>query len=143
MPTWDFDAMLAEKAGKRPTFRIGGQEFTLRAKLPYATWNKVLQAMRDDDVDAQDSTAEFFNAVLIRADRARFAELLDREDGDEDDDEDENVIDLSQMDSLTTKIMEHFTGKQLSSTDGSSPGASATGPAPNVVSLSSKAPANA
>lgn len=142
MPTWDFDAMLAEKAGKRPTFKIGGQEFTLRAKLPYATWNKVLAAMRDDDIDEQESTEQFFNAVLIRNDRARFMELLDREDADEDDDDDENVIDLSQMDGLTTKIMEHFTGKQLSNTGGSSPGANETGAAPNVVSLSSKQPAN-
>lgn len=142
--TKDFDQMLAEASGKRPTFKIGGQEFTLRSKLPYARWNRLLADMRDDDVTPEQSNESFFSTVLIRADRARFLELLDQEDSDdEDDDDDENVIDLSQIDSLITWAMEHFTGKLRSSTGGSSPGSSSTGQSPNVVSLQSKQAANA
>jgi len=137
----DFDRMLAENAGVRPTFRIGGQDFTLRAKLPYTLWNRLLAAMRDDDVETMESTVAFFNTVLIRDDRQRFRELLDREE-DDDGDEDEDVIDLNQMNALTEWVMEHFTGKLRSSTDGSTPGAKETGGAPNVVSLQSKKAAN-
>lgn len=134
MVTRDFDAMLAEQAGIRPTFKIGGQEFSLRAKLPYTRWNKLLTVMRDDGTNPDTATAEFFNTVLIRADRERFLELLNKEE----DDDDDTVIGLSQMDQLTDWCMEHFTGKALNSSDGSSPGVSGTGPAQNVVSLGAK-----
>jgi hypothetical protein len=140
MITRDFDAMLAEQAGIRPTFKIGGQEFTLRAKLPYVRWNKLLAIMRDDDTSPDDATEEFFNTVLIKADRERFLELLQKDD---DEDDEEAVIGLDQMNSLTDWVMEHFTGKAPSNTGGSSPGANGTGPAPNVVSLGSKKAANA
>lgn len=138
MVTRDFDAMLAEKAGIKPTFKIGGQEFSLRAKLPYTKWNQLLGVMRNDDTAPDVATAAFFNTVLIAADRQRFLDLLNN-----DSDDDDTVIDLSQMDALTDWIMEHYTGKRLNSSDGSSPGANGTGPAPNVVSLGSKKAANA
>jgi hypothetical protein len=132
MTVRDFDAMLAERAGVHPTFRIGGQEFTLRAKLPYKRWNKLMAAMRADDADEQQATVDFFRSVLIKDDRERFVALLDKED----DDDDENaVVDLSQMDALTDWIMEHFTGKRRNSSESSTPGANGTGLAPNVVSL--------
>lgn len=142
MVTRDFDAMLAERAGIRPTFRVGGQEFTLRKRLPYARWNKLLAAMRssDEDADANEGAVDFFNAVLISDDRKRFAELVIKED---DEDDDDAVIDLSQMNDLTDWIIEVFTGKTLSSSNSSSDGPSEIGAAPNVVSLSSKKPANA
>jgi hypothetical protein len=140
MTTRDFDAMLAEKAGIRPTFKVGGQEFTLRSKLPYSKWNKLLAVMRDDDTDADEATEMFFNTVLVKGDRQRFLELLAKED---DDDDDDNVIGLQQMNDITDWVMEHFTGKHPSSSGGSSPGANGTGPQPNVISLSSKQAANA
>jgi hypothetical protein len=132
----DFDAMLAEKVGTRPTFTVGGQQFTLRAKLPYRKWNKIMAEMRDDAIDAQEATANFFRAVLIKADRERFVALLNN-DGDDDDD-DASVIGLDQMDQLTDWVMEHFTGKQPNSSDSSPHGANGTGAPPNVVSLSSR-----
>lgn len=140
MSTRDFDAMLAEKAGNRPTFKVGGQEFTLRSKLPYAKWNKLLAVMRDDDTEAEQATEMFFNTVLVKGDRQRFLELLGKED---DDDDDDNVIGLDQMNAITDWVMEHFTGKHLNSSDGSSPGVNGTGQQPNVISLSSKQAANA
>lgn len=136
MVTRDFDAMLAEKAGVRPTFKVAGQEFTLRAKLPYGRWNKLLAVMRDDETDAMAATAEFFNTVLIKADRERFLAALEQDP--DDDSDDEAVVDLSQMDALTEWIMGFYTGKLQSNTNGSSPGANGTGQPPNVVSLSSR-----
>lgn len=129
----DFDAMLAEKAGEKPTFTIAGQTFTLRAKLPYRKWNDLVALMRDEDADNMDSTKQFFNTVLVRADRERFSQLLDS-----DDDEDEGVIGVNQMSELTDWVMEHFTGKLQSSSNGSSPGSNGTGQSPNVVSLSAR-----
>jgi hypothetical protein len=142
MVTRDFDAMLAERAGIRPTFRVGGQEFTLRKKLAYAKWNKLLAAMRspEADTDANQATIDFFNVVLIPADRERFAALVLKAD---DDDDDDDVIDLTQMDELTDWILEVFTGKPQSNSNSSKAGSNGTGVAPNVVSLSSKQPANA
>ena len=139
MVTRDFDAMLAEKANGRPTFKVGGQEFTLRKKLPWNKWVALMAVMRSEDVNEEQSTKEFFNTVLVRDDRPRFFELLE---GDDEDDE-ENVIGMDQLDDLTTWIMEVFTGKHQSSTDGSKPGSNGTGPSPNVVSLQSKQAANA
>lgn len=129
----DFDAMLREKGGDRPTFTIGGQVFTLRAKLPYTKWNALVAMMRDEDGDTMKSTHEFFNTVLIRDDRPRFAALLDS-----DSDDDDEVIGVEQMSELTDYVMEHFTGKLQDSSNGSSPGANGTGQQPNVVSLNAR-----
>lgn len=141
--TRDFDAMLAEKAGVKPTFKIGGQEFTLRAKLPYAKWNKLLAVMSDPDGDDMAASEQFFKIALIKADRERFSALLHAGAGDDDeDDDDDAVIGLSQMPELTDWVMEHFTGKAQSASNSSSPGANGTGAQPNVISLKSKQAAN-
>lgn len=140
MTTRDFDAMLAEKANKNPTFRVGGQDFTLRSKLPYKRWNRLLAAMRAEDVDPHEATADFFRTVLVKGDRQRFVDLMNHGDDDEDDDDD--VIDMSQMDALTDWVMEHFTGKLSTSSDSSPSGVNGTGPAPNVVSLQSRNASN-
>lgn len=131
--TRDFDAMYAEKAGIRPTFKIAGQTFTMRAKIPYAKWNQLLAVMRSEDVDQMEASRQFFNSCLIKADRERFAKLLDSADED-----DEAVLDLVQMNDLTDWAMEHFTGKLRSNSGGSSPGSDATGQSRNVVSLSAR-----
>lgn len=141
----DFDAMVAEQAGVKPTFRIAGQDFTLRSKLPYSKWNQLLAAMKDPDGDDMAATKQFFTTVLVKADRQRFADLLeiDELDDEDDDDQDDQRIGLEQMGPLMDWVMEHFTGKLRSNTDGSSPGAGSTGQQPNVISLSAKQPANA
>lgn len=135
MSVRDFDAMLAEKAGVRPTFRVAGQEFTLRAKLPYSRFNELMARMQADGADQQKETEEFFRACLIKADRDRFADLLNKMD---DDDDEDAVIGLSQMDAITDWVMEHFTGKLRNSSDSSPHGVNGTGLAPNVVSLQSR-----
>lgn len=128
--TRDFDAMLADKANVRPTFKVGGQEFTLRARLPYEKFSQLVNALRADNEDEKAATAEFYNTVLVRADRERFLELLASEDEDDD-----AVIDLRQLSALTDWAMEHFTGKAPSDSSSSSPGANGTGVPQNVVSL--------
>lgn len=133
MTVRDFDSMLAEKAGVRPTFRVGGQDFTLRSKLPYARWNKLMAKMRSDDVDPDEATREFFRTVLVRADRDRFMALMDVEEDGTDDDA--GVIDVGQLDEITDWAMEHFTGKRRNSSESSPPGANGTGPALKSVSL--------
>lgn len=138
MVTRDFDAYLAEKAGVRPTFKIAGQIFTLRAKMAYAKWSKLLASMRSDDVSPEEANDLFFRAALIRGDVDRFMALLNNED----DDDEGAVIGLQEADALVDWAMAHFTGKALTTSDGSSPGSNGTGPQPNVISLSSKAPAN-
>lgn len=138
--TRDFDAMVAEKVGAKPTFQVAGQVFTLRAKLPYARWEKLLATMRGDDIAPHEATREFFNTVLIKADRERFLDLLTKEDSDDEDESD--LVGMDQMDSITDWVMEHFTGKLQNSSNGSSPGASGTGPQRNVVSLSARTTAS-
>lgn len=138
MATRDFDAMLADSAKDRLTFVVGGQEFTLRARLPYQKWNELLQTMRSDETDGNQATAEFFNTVLIKRDRQRFLDLLAHDGEDDEDGEDEDVVDLVQMDQITDWIMEHFTGKLRRSSDSSSPGANGTGQPRKVVSLSAR-----
>lgn len=144
--TRDFDAMLADKAGIRPTFKVAGQEFTLRSRLPYATWNRLLAEMRDDELDEMERSRRFFRHTLVKADRQRFLDLLDigqDEEPDGDDEElDEDAIGLDQLGPITDWVLEHFTGKPQSNTVSSSPGSNGTGPAPNIVSLSSKKAAN-
>lgn len=141
--TRDFDAMLAEKAGIRPTFKVGGQEFTLRAKLPWAKFVGLLAVMSAEDSDNMAATQQFFNTVLIRDDRSRFRDLLEKGAKGDDDDDDDDVIDISQMSHITEWVLEHFTGKHRMNTGGSAPGSNGTGQSPNVVSLSSKKAANA
>lgn len=138
MVTRDFDAYLAEKAGVRPTFKIAGQVFTLRSKMAYTKWSKLLASMRSDEVSPEEANDMFFRAALIRGDVDRFMALLNKDD----DDDEGAIIGLQEADALVDWAMAHFTGKALNTSDGSSPGSNGTGPSPNVVSLQSKAPAN-
>ncbi len=138
----DFDAMLAEKANVRPTFKVAGQEFSLRAKLPYRKWRKVQQAMRADDITAHEANLLFFGAVLVRGDVDRFLDLLDADDDDDGERDDTEELGVDQLDEIISWAPEHFTGKPSESGDGSTSGANTTGAAPNVVSLQSKQAAN-
>lgn len=134
MATRDFDAVLAEKAGVRPTFRVGGQEFTVKARLPIKKYRELIDFMTSDEGDEGSKTEQFFRTVLIPADRDRFLALYNNED-----DEDEtSIVDQSQVDEITTWLLEHITGKQLRKSDSSTSGASETSQPQNVVSLNSR-----
>jgi len=132
MVTRDFDAMLAERAGVRPTFKIGGQEFTMKAKLPQKKYFAMRYFMADDNTSEEDAYRKLFETVLVKDDRDRFFEMLNSETDDEDD---ESVIDITQLDALGMWILEFYSGKAEASTNSSSAGTNGTGPQRNVVSL--------
>jgi len=136
MATKDFDAMLAERAGKRPTFKVGGQEFTARAKLPYKRFQKIMATMTADDTDVDEGTEMFFRSVIIPADRDRFLALLNNED---DDDNEDSVVDAYQLNQITEWLLGIYTGKAETSSSSSSDGSATTGVSRNVVSLNSRA----
>lgn len=135
MATKDFDAMLVETAGTRPTFKVGGQQFTIRKKLPYKKFLRLMAAMGEEDAETGEAEDLFFKAVLIPEDRDRFLELLNNE-GDDDEDA---VIDPVQLRAITEWLMGVYTGKAPTSSDSSSNGPSTTGGQRKVVSLTPRA----
>lgn len=130
----DFDAMLAELGG-RPTFTVGGEKFTCRAKLPWRKFRSMLDGLSDDDSDVEQGThamEAFLSAAVVRADRDRFVALLNMEDNDDDD---TTGISPGEISSLSEWLMEHYTGKLNPSDESSSPGPPKTGRPSKVVSL--------
>jgi hypothetical protein len=129
----DFDAMLAE-AGGRPTFTIGGQTFTCRAKLPWRKFTSMLALMTgaSEAGDGAQATESFLTAAVVAKDRDRWVEMLNMEDNDEDD-----TVGISpgEINDLAEWLMEHYTGKRPASGESSSAGQSNTGPSRKVVSL--------
>lgn len=130
--TFDFDAMIAEKAGTRPTFRVGGQDFTAKARLPFRAFSKMVDMLSSPDMDDTERTEQFFRLVLVRDDQQRFIDLLNRDD---DGDDEWSVISPEQVQKLTNWLLELYTGKRVESSDSSSDGANSTGQSQNVVSL--------
>lgn len=109
----DFDAALKEKTGGRPTFKLGGQTFTCRAKLPWRKFSGMLLALqsgvRPEGKTDLDQTEDFFSMVLIPADRERFLKMLNKEDIEEDEDE-ESVIDNADVGQLLDWLMKYYLG---------------------------------
>lgn len=137
MVTRDFDAMLAERAGVRPTFRLAGQVFTVKAKLPHKKFKNLLATLAGDDADENKAEEDFFRLCLVPQDRERFFLLLDF-DGEGDQVDEWTVVSPDQVSALIEWLMELYTGKQMPSSASSSAGSSNTGTAPNVVSLNSR-----
>jgi hypothetical protein len=129
----DFDAMLAE-AGGRPTFTIGGQTFTCRAKLPWRKFTSLLAVMTgaSEAGDGAQATEGFLTAAVVAKDRARWIELLNLEDNDDDD-----TVGISpgEINELAEWLMEYYTGKRSGNAESSSAGPSSTGQSRKVVSL--------
>lgn len=137
MVTRDFDAMLAERAGVRPTFRLAGQTFTVKARLPHKRFRALLTQLSDETLDDEAGEEQFLRLALIPQDRERFFLLLDF-DGEGDEVDEWNVVGPEQINKLVEWLMELYTGKLLPSSDSSSAGSEKTGPPPKVVSLSSR-----
>lgn len=137
MVTRDFDAMLAARAGVRPTFKVGGQEFTVKAKLPFKKFQKLVASLAGDDIDEEAKTEEFFRMVLIPQDRERFFLLLNY-DGEGDEVDEWNVVSPEQINGLTEWLMELYTGKAGANSPSSSNGSDDAGQRQNVVSLTSR-----
>lgn len=140
MVTRDFDAMLAERAGVRPTFRLAGQLFTVKAKLPYKKFKNLLATLADDDTDEAQAQEDFFRMALIPQDRERFFALLDY-DGEGDEVDDQAVVSPDQVAALGEWLMELYTGKRPPSEESSLGGSGSAGALPKVVSLNSRSQA--
>lgn len=139
MVTRDFDAMLADRAGVRPTFKVAGQEFTMRARLASKKYFELQHYFQSEDTSEEDSLRKLFNTVLIKGDRDRFFQLFDGAlDEDNDEVDDELVLDVTQLDAMTTWVMEFYSGKQPKNSESSNPGTDSTGPRPKVVSLNAR-----
>lgn len=137
MVTRDFDAMLAERAGVRPTFRLAGQVFTVKAKLPHKRYRTFLAALTADDADEDALQDEFFRMCLVPQDRERFFLLLDYE-GEGDEVDEWSVASPEQVSELMTWLLETYTGKRSDSSGSSSDGSGVTGTSQNVVSLNAR-----
>lgn len=129
----DFDAYLNEHGG-RPTFTVGGQTFTARAKLPWRKFTALLSVMTGagETGEGAQATEHFLAAAVVAGDRERFTALLNLEDNDEDD-----AVGISpgEVNELAEWLMEHYTGKRPERDESSSAGQPATGQRRKVVSL--------
>jgi hypothetical protein len=125
----------------RPTFTLGGQQFTAKAKLPFRKWQALIDAAGNDEMTDKQQTDEFFKLALIPADRQRFFMMLDWDGGDGDEADEQLVVDQRQANELTKWLMEIYTGKLPNSSESSSDGSAPTATSQNVVSLSSRSQA--
>lgn len=133
----DFDTLQCSAQ----SFKVGGQQFTTRKKVPFKKLSRFIDAANAPDADDVEEAEKFFNLVLIRGDRQRLLDLLD---ADSDDDADaDHVVGLDQVRGIMSWLVEHYTGKAETSSDGFSPGvpAAETGASSNVVSLNPRAQA--
>jgi hypothetical protein len=133
----DYDAMLAETVGGRPTFKVAGQTFRCRARLPWKKFSKLLLTLTVSTASGDESltqTEEFFNLVLVAEDRQRFLDLVNYE-GDDDNTDDENVIDPKQVGAILDDLLEYYTGKAPSNASESTATPPGAGQPSNVTSL--------
>lgn len=133
--------MVAASGDGRPEFRLGGQQFTCRSRLP---WDKFAGLMEKISApDNEDSEMEvqlkFFRLCLISRDRKRFEHALVSDDDDDDDLSDIRIIGPEQVASLTEWLMDYYTGKMEASVSTSGTGLATTGESLNVVSLPASA----
>lgn len=131
----DYDAMLAEKIGGRPTFKVGGQMFTCRAKLPWKKFSALLLSLTvtsaTGDTPTQ-QTEEFFRLVLLPNQREAFQALLD---ADGEDDDETPVIDSNQVGYILDDLLAYYTGKAQPNDSVSTEQQQNAGQPSNVTSL--------
>lgn len=134
----DYDAMVAEQLGERPTFTLGGQTFTCRLKLHWRKQSKIFLALANAEGDqVSEASVSFVRACLIPACREAFDALVAEPEDDEYED-DAAVVNRSQLNALMDDLFDYYAGKAETSDDGSSSSPASTGEPSNVVSLNSK-----
>jgi hypothetical protein len=131
----NFDELL--RGRKREPFQLGGQEFTIRARIHARSFAKMLASVQDLETAEQtiDATARFMEYVVVPEDRERFMCLFGTPQDGEDDVDEDNVITIDQVHALVGWVIEHYTGKLLTQEESSSPGASSTPTQQNVLSF--------
>ena len=134
----DFYAMLAEKAGDRPSFKLCGQEFTCKKKLPWRAWNAMILSLQFENDTTDEMVEKFFNMVLTTSDKEKFFELLDKDDVDEEGNEieDDNFVSDEQTGAVMKWLLDLYTGKAQENDESSSGKQPTSGQPAKVVSLS-------
>lgn len=103
----DFDAEVELR--DRPSFRLGGETFTCKAKLSFRKIQKLLGAFTGNVAESELilKVDEFFAVVLMKDDVDRFFAMLDAADEVDDGD---GAVDLGQIRDLMVWLVEHYTG---------------------------------
>lgn len=142
----DFDAALKVSSGDRPEFTIAGQKFTCRAKVPWKKFGAMIFALQSGQLPEGETeigqTEKFFQMVLIKADRQRFSDLLNRGLEEDEDEEDEDIVSAEQMGALTDWLMSHYLGIEKKE-ESSSPELPAADIVPTKMSLNPVKPEKA
>lgn len=139
-PFKDFDAAVREVNGDRPTFKLGGQTFTCKARLKGTTVIQLLNLVgtaQNQETAALELMANIdnlFAKVLIKPDRERFFEVIRGSDEDEDED-DEAIIDFTSLMELMSWLMNMYLGNLGGSASNSDVGPSEIGQPAKVISL--------
>lgn len=129
----DYDAMLAETISGAPSFRVAGQNFTCKKKLPWKKFQKLLISLTVSQVTEENATSDterFFSLVLRPECRDSFLALLNYEGDDE-----EQSIDSKQVSLILDDLLEYYTGKAPKSESDSTGSQPSAGAPSNVTSL--------
>jgi hypothetical protein len=128
----NFDELVTGR--KKEPFKLGGQTFTIRARLHSRRFARMLKDCQDaEGAEASiDAAGRFMNRALIVKDRERFQQLID---GDDDDDDDAKVVTFEQLRELVDWCVDHYTGKHDTQEESSTPGSPPTPTPRNVVSF--------
>lgn len=112
MSVKDFNSSVAAK--QRKEFTVAGQKFAARPKLAWRTYSRLIDSITSDKLSEEEAARQFFNTVLIKADRARFISLLSAEEGD--DDEGSEVISNEQVVEISQWLISEYRGGKASET---------------------------
>jgi hypothetical protein len=130
----DFDELV--RGLKREEFKLNGQKFKIRSKIHARRFARMIEMVENIEgyENSIDGAVEFMNIVLLGPDRERFRALLAVSDEDEDTDDD-NAVTIEQVNALLKWLVEHYTGKQPTRDEQSTPGSESTQTPLNVVSF--------
>jgi hypothetical protein len=129
----DYDAMLAETISGAPSFKVAGQNFTCKKKLPWKRFQKLLLSLTVGQVTEENIEADnerFFSLVLRPECRDSFLELINYEGDDE-----EKSIDSKQVSAILDDLLEYYTGKAPKNESDSTDSRPSAGAPSNVTSL--------
>lgn len=124
----DFDAAVAE-AQEAPRFKVGGEEFTARRRLPFPKY-VALNAARQDAIESGEfdeftETRRFMSLALRPSDFERFMELIMRYE--ETDDDAERYVSPQEINNIIEWLSEYYSGKANENDSSSGTGAGKIG----------------
>lgn len=134
----DYDSMLAEQLGERPSFKLGGQVFTCRRALHWTKQSKVFLSLANADGEQfNQASIKFVETCLVPADREKFLALV-AEPEDDDYEDGDTVVTRFQINAVVNDLFDFYAGKGEASGSESSGSPEVAGQPSNVVSLNSQ-----